>query len=478
MECFLKKEHLASTVEINDEAGEVDGVIHLKLNASDEDPSEVASKIVNRHLRKRLPAGEFDAVFDEGSLSYLDAYEKMSQKRELGKVLTFLAPIFDLPMAVRCDECKTDPKTESANSPSLCGDCEVRNSTALIRGFENKLVEQFKPYGFGRPKHFQELAEAQILGFDDDRTSVHKPRLATVFADGNMIGERLKELKISLGDASTQAVSDEQRRAIQGIVCKALHTATTFSVESIVDKMTEPKELVRGGSAGKNGAAKSLPIVPHVVGGDDVLVTVPAQLGWFFTVRFLRTFQITVAGEYRAKVEENFESIPEDAMLGKITASAGLVFHHFSEPFDSVTDLSESLLRSAKSFTGGEKASIAWQDITQDGRIPLVDSNPNRRCWELRDLECPANDERLALLSDRHRVSTNTYREMVVLMIRRADIKESDDKEKIEKWKNDALNRMRRHPELHQLLKSSEDPAFLANLVETARWRSSNVAPI
>ena len=493
VETFLKKEKLASAVEINKEAGEVDGVIHLKLNGGESDPSMVASTIsvvastiVNRHLRRRLPSGEFEAVYHDGS-SYLDAYEKMSQKRERGDVLTFLAPIFDLPMVVPCVECKTDPKMESTNGLDLCRDCDIRNSAAGDRSFESKLVKGFKQYGIVRPKHFDELAKAEILATDDDHNSVHKPRLATVFADGNMIGAELKKLNEKLGGAATQAVPDEQRRAIQGIVCKVLHDATELSVKSVVSEMVEPKELAqrgvsyRGESAGKEGAPKFLPIVPHVVGGDDVLVTVPARLGWFFAVRFLRTFQDTVANEYQKEFKERLDApVPENAILGEITASAGLVFHHFSEPFDSVTGLSESLLRSAKSFTGGKKASIAWQDITQDGRMPLFGNNSKRRCWRLADLECPLTRQELAFLSDRRYVSNNTYSELVTLMTRRADIVESGDEERIKEWEDHALNRMRRQPELRRRFEERGldcDAAVRANLVETAGWWSTMLYP-
>ena len=191
-------------------------------------------------------------------------------------------------------------------------------------------------------------------------------------------------------------------------------------------------------------------MIVHIVGGDDVLVTVPASGGWTFTRAFLTAFETVLENE-------------------RLTASAGLVFHHYTQPFDIVTGLASELLKAAKTLTKGTASSIAWQDTTQDGSTIIANGRTGRRCWKLCDLEESRNSELLNQLARMPRSSYQTLRRLL------GEQPKNGATARLRHWKN-------RDPVISKMTVSlgldgesadcnhSEMYRYASDMVDTAMW--------
>ena len=116
-----------------------------------------------------------------------------------------------------------------------------------------------------------------------------------------------------------------------------------------------------------------LPVIPHIVGGDDLVVSVVADRAWRFTVSYLDAFR-TYARDIPGAGEASGTALP--------SASAGLVFAHLKVPFRRAAELAAGRLRAAKRQFHGNSPAVAWLDVTRDGEQPPA----ALRAWALDDL--------------------------------------------------------------------------------------------
>jgi len=187
---------------------------------------------------------------------------------------------------------------------------------------------------------------AALGGSDTQRNHI-----ATVYADGNSIGaffDRIAghgdpDLKQRISAAVSQATRDALREATRAVL-------------------------------GPPGPGRHLPVIPHVVGGDDLIVSVVADRAWPFTITYLEEF-----GQRLAAIED----VP-GGLLGPVppTASAGVVFTHAKFPFRRAAELAAGRLRDAKRQFCGATPAVAWLDVTRDGEQPPA----GRRAWTLDEL--------------------------------------------------------------------------------------------
>ncbi|MDV6011650.1 Cas10/Cmr2 second palm domain-containing protein [Haloechinothrix sp. LS1_15] len=158
--------------------------------------------------------------------------------------------------------------------------------------------------------------------------------MATIAADGNGLGDFMRRVR----DHAPTDSGDLPRR---------INQATWRALVDAIDAVSRPE-------------VKQLPLVPHFIGGDDVLVSVPAHDAWRFTCRLQERF----TDRLRAELGE---------MVGNLdppTMSAGVVIHHRTVPIFVVVELAEALLSRSKSEWRGELAALAWHDITNEGPEP------------------------------------------------------------------------------------------------------------
>lgn len=352
--------HLKGRAEVNRAAGSVDGVINLVV-ADRESPDALARDLLS-WLRSRCPGAEFEASWGRGE-SYVDAYaSELGPRKAAGEILLALPTIAEFPLARTCGLCSVDPAVDRVARPDAksvwaCEDCRARAEAAGRRrarpvgpdespsvGLETErwLLEHFP--GVDAVGDFEQLAALSA-----GRKRNH---LATVFIDGNAVGQFFEQRLRPVAPGLKDAVS----REIVAACRKALVVATT----SVYD----------GG--------QYLVVVPHVRGGDDVLVSVPAPLAWRFTCSYLRAF----GDHVRSEVEKIAPGLTKFAP----TASAGIVFANASHPFTTCVDVADRLLKLAKSAFVGGRSAVLWVDITQEGEEPPE----GRRPWALDDLEAKA----------------------------------------------------------------------------------------
>lgn len=339
---------------LHGEAGAVDGVVSVLLEPPDgADRESVAAAVQARlfdHLRDRVPAAFLVAIQYEG-LSYVEARHP-AVGREVHR--TEYPPVCaEWAGAKRCAWCNMWPATvdivdkagEQQRQVDVCRDCLSRDEhagrctePAWKPLAESRLSRTMANVGEGRPRPPlpETFAELAMLGPLEGQRN----HLATIFADGNQIGALIEGLRHS-GPRGRNLVAEDRLRSAPATINDATWAAAAAAAAAIDD-----------------GTTPTLRIVPHLVGGDDLLVSVPAHCGWEFLRSYLTAFAAGVSDLAGAGV------VP--------SASAGMVIHQVKEPISVVVDLAHDLLVQAKREYHGAQAAIRWQSVTHDGTAAAV----------------------------------------------------------------------------------------------------------
>ncbi|MFC4627996.1 hypothetical protein ACFO6V_07120 [Promicromonospora alba] len=359
---------VAGLAEVNPEAGEADGVVSVWFAASSP-PDPAADEAMVRqvqdrlltHLREHLPAAHLTSVHGYGE-NYLEAvHQQIKARRAAGEARVDLPPVFEFQAVTRCDVCHTDPAVRwhrvMGDRQRLCQDCTVRNVSLaqtrkqptdpdpdLARTAEQELrhrLDEDRAPGAGLadpPDTFDELARLGSSGSG-------RNHLATVFADGNAVG--------AFFDALATA-TDPQMQSRKKKVSADLNEATQQALAQATGAVLGDRNI--------------LSVVPHVAGGDDLMVTLPAEHAWRFTLTYLSAFAewMDVAASDLLDTVNAGRAIP----LAPISASAGIVISDSSYPFTLVVDAAARMLRQAKRHTRGRTPAVQWLDITTDGHDP------------------------------------------------------------------------------------------------------------
>jgi hypothetical protein len=287
--------------------------------------------------------------------SYLEAFPKMAAQRRHPMVA--LPPMADFPLGATCGECRVDIRTAGG---VRCADCQARfaagrriapraaddgdddaseNEWVLLKTVNDTLGTRLRP-----ARHLGDLAR---LGEPDS----NRNHLATIAMDGNGIGGFFAALA-TVGDADLKR---QISPAISAATRNALYAATA--------------DIVRTRD-------RTAPVVPHVLGGDDVVVSVVADRAWAFVRGFLAAFDRALADATKAM------QLPANARERIPTMSAGLVFGHHKFPYARAIQLAEQMMRRAKHHAQGAEPAICWVDVTTDGEeLPTW-----RRAFTMREL--------------------------------------------------------------------------------------------
>ena len=182
-------------------------------------------------------------------------------------------------------------------------------------------------------------------------------QLALIDADGNRVGVFLSEL----------ARRGQGRRVD---VVDALNTATAGCVARAAVACYADQPALR-----RDGVLR-LPVLAHYIGGDDVSVSVPAPFAWRFVTELCRQFQSLLGPALKLP---ELREVP--------TLSAGMVFHHRSQPISDVVRLADRELRRAKDAVCGREAAVSFLDLTADGGEAAGD-----RVWTVAELGSADSD--------------------------------------------------------------------------------------
>lgn len=370
---------------INEKGKETDGVLSLCFIDPDVDDHTVDAVATETTalLQRLAPAAEWD-VHVRRADSYRQALHDSAAAERAGHALlpggtTRYRPLpaapNEVPVVRFCETCGLDSavrtgQVEPADSDDdkkvpLCADCsrrfleggyrtDERNWTAdeTRRHWQEKIapgglaaerdlrvgVEQAKVRDAGTLRVVGDFGDLAALGSGDAN------HLCTVFADGNRFGDLFAALKDA--DVSLRQLSADLNAAVRGAL-----VAGTAEVTGVNETC--------------------LPVVPHLVGGDDLLASVPADRAWDFVLAFLDDYHRrtkSLAADYQQR---------SGAAVPVPTASAGLVFAHAAYPFADCLDLTEAALRRAKSRHKAKEPAVCWVDVTEDGpELPAARSAP------------------------------------------------------------------------------------------------------
>ena len=390
----LQQSELAPLVEVSPEAGAISGVVSMRFAAGDltDDQAHTlalrAACAVSRAIREVFPALPLTASLGRADY-YVKAYDPMHAA----------PPLLDLPaqgeegFAARpCGMCRSARARFARvtlvrdDATDLCTDChsrvEKRGAVGSVAGYSSAVPRSHLPtsqQGLDQklqtatgsknryPGDFAELAS--WMGRAEDDAATH---LATIFADGNRIGALMKRVGESL---STNPHAELDRNDIVATISEATKRAIGWAGQKATERI-DPEAL-------DPDVRSMVPMLVHLADGDDILVTVPAPLGWA-TVRAL-------GEEFGAQLNlvQGFQELGVEP--GDVSLSLGMVFHHARHPIADVVRLAESLLKAAKKQTNGEVAACAFLDLTPDGEssIGAVEGSPNapRRALSLEELE-------------------------------------------------------------------------------------------
>jgi len=364
---------VAAGAELNPEAGQADGVISVRFPETDPAQQAHAARAVAMalagHLRSVLPSLEVSGLWGTGP-SYLETYRDHMKPRRDNPPLVSLPPSVGFPPLRSCAECRADPVAGQIEiheqKLSVCLDCLARYEDLYRRPGLAKQPPRLPVYReeaalakalgrhpvAGTAEDFEALAS---LGGEE----TWRNHVATVYVDGNAIGDLFSKIAAS----GNPRLKEEVSAAVSVATRQALLDAT---------------RAVLGEDPGER-----LPVIPHVVGGDDLVVSVAADRAWQFTVSYLDAFR------------EQVRAIPGLAELPDVvppTASAGLVFAHAKFPFRRAWELAAQRLRAAKQEFHGASPAVAWLDVTRDGE----QAPDYLHAWALDDLQ-PSSDALSAL---------------------------------------------------------------------------------
>ncbi|MGI8815028.1 MAG: Cas10/Cmr2 second palm domain-containing protein [Pseudonocardia sp.] len=404
IESWLLGQPGLADVSWNEQSGDVDGIVNLTLSADTppERTTQVAAVVIG-WLRDGLPRVDLQAAWTTAD-SYVEAYPDIEAVIDSGDgLIVDLAPSRGVPIARVCDDCgldsvvRADYHIAEDEVRDLCADCEARYDGAgrttgrtrtVVPGPETDLAEWLvndSPAwsGYTResvfqqfPDNFGELATATTG--PDDRPGTHT---ALVYADGNQVGafiERAIEAGLPKSDLAKW-------------ISRANRAAVVAGVNAVLT--THP-------------ASAGIPVSPHLIAGDDLLVSLPAMLAWPFLRAYLPAFTEALRKE-ALKCQEALKCEASrnahDAIRPFPTVSAGLVIAHQSYPFADVVALAGAALATAKRHTRGAASSVAWLDITAHGpggaHTSVLTDAVSHHVRELGDLAAAPASTRQTLLA-------------------------------------------------------------------------------
>lgn len=382
-------------VRENREAGQKDGVVSVVVDSVDDAVvARIAERIAATVIRD-LPGLNLNASWASAP-TYLQAYPVMQRT---GPRLQWLAPTLEFPAAQLCQECglneATDEITIVGELLRVCPDCFARRNGLDDRPEEERsrsltrhpVVVRRTSNGVGTF-----TVEAQLLRHFDTRRTDGKTttatkdfsdlaaqgrdergnHLATIAADGNALGRLFHAAAVRLNQTGPDQTSpdDPAPEVLRGLreLSLAVSAATREAVFTAAEAVFDPDR------------DRLLTVVPHVLGGDDVLVSVPADQAWPFVRALLTAFN--AAGDHARKLA----ALAGELEIPAPSLSAAVVISHASLPFGQQVDLAERLLGQAKADVAGEGFSVAWLDTTAEGLAPVS----GRRSWTLAELDASA----------------------------------------------------------------------------------------
>jgi CRISPR-associated protein Cmr2 len=255
----------------------------------------------------------------------------LTGKLQQVKRMRELAPFFEtLPVYRRCDSCgkRAAQRWDVTKEEWLCEVCNQKRQKG--RQERRDFVTAFQEWarqkqGFeGKFRHPEDLDTLAGAG----------GRIALLYADGNNMGELLQLMP---SPASYRHFSQVLESATRDSLFAAIWTV--FGEDRLKD------------------ASQPVPFEIIALGGDDVVVIVPAEYGWALALQLLKEFE-NHPGIQRLE-QELTERLGESILRRPIslTLSAGLAIADVKYPVSFLFALAEGLLKQAKKLARERRTS-------------------------------------------------------------------------------------------------------------------------
>ncbi len=232
---------------------------------------------------------------------------KLQQEKRQKAIAPFVEA---LPIQRRCDSCGKRPASrwDDVRNEWLCTVCHTKRGRG--RQERRRFVEDFWEWakqGVSRkgPEDLDDLAGQE-------------GRIALLYADGNNMGDLLQRAP---SPASYRHISEALSTATREALFQALH--------EVFGKRLQQK----------------LPFEIIALGGDDIVVLLPASAGWPVALRVLDNF--AQSSEIQRLQEEMQERLGS-GQVPPLNLSAGLAIADVKYPVRFLFDLAEGLLKEAK----------------------------------------------------------------------------------------------------------------------------------
>ncbi len=331
------------------DAGNVDGVVALAM--ADDEMATLPGALLT-HLHRQLPGVQWEAWTANGT-SYLDAYRRQAAGGGLAE-FRLLPAVPELGIVRRCGSCGSEPaiqqETIGGDAEWLGADCLARLTSWRRAQSQDRAVAATLPGAQdwasipGRwPTDLGTLAAKGGLPADGGgRTAVgrkdSRSHLALIAADGNGIGRLFERI--------AEANLPELRRNAVAELTEATREAVVAAARAFC---ADPEYKV---------------VIPHYVGGDDVLLSVSAAAAWQVAAELGRQFE-RLAWRLRQHVPDG-RVVPEEltAAIDDVGIGIGIVFAPRAHPVADAVPVSHRALAAAKALTAGGRSAIGWLDIT------------------------------------------------------------------------------------------------------------------
>lgn len=343
---LLKAEGLAGLAEVDSDAGDVDGLIVVR---TDESVADRVRAVIGGHVQWELPGLEWSS-WQGPAATVLDALN-LARDGEL-----LIPELIGVPFAQQCQQCRAEIATEQiviekVEGSTWCGaDCRRRFRTGHA-GHSGAHRESMRIPGASFGPGFAELAT--VAGLPEARATSYlgkQNHLAVIAADGNAIGDLFNHINDLI--TANGAALDVRTRAVS-----MMDGATKDALRAAADAITDP--------AGKAA------VEPHFVGGDDVLVSVPAPLAWSFVIALTSAFEAAFKSAFESAFGQDIRQWSDLRQLVQGTSlGVGICFAHLSHPFSSGQAWAHRAMKAAKKQVEGTCAAVSWVDLTAENTLP------------------------------------------------------------------------------------------------------------
>ena len=336
------------------------GSAQFLIHESEQTDVKMACKSMVQHIREHT-GGEVGVVYGiapfGGETTYREAVRmahfQLRSQREFGTSQRSAALI---PFMMECESASHLPaacidKNDGDLLSHASYEKRQHGSDARQHGLWEEWMEDLKKQGHSWPsdEYWEKLRCESLTEIGD--CSSWNGYIGLVYADGNGMGKIIKELNSSKTYGQFSIIVDESIRA----ACfTALNQVSGSEINNVRNALRNQKTF------------KSLPADILLLGGDDLLVVLPADRALDFAQKATEAFQRLTQEKINALEDEETRAFFREQTNNEgFTISCGVAIAKSNYPFYLLLDLAGELLKNAK----GKHNFYSHSEADSDSRI-------------------------------------------------------------------------------------------------------------